>query len=46
MTVVEKGLQVRVAADSGASAGFDEDRLVAVAEKGAPLQVTGLMRGG
>jgi hypothetical protein len=35
-----RGLQVRVVADSGASAGFNEHRLIAVVEMGVPLQVT------
>jgi hypothetical protein len=42
MTIAEKGLQVRVAAGSGASAGFDEQRRIAVVEKVFPVQVTGV----
>jgi hypothetical protein len=41
VTVFEMGLQVRVAADSGASAGFDEQRRIAVVEKASPVLVTG-----
>lgn len=36
-TIVEKGLQVRVAADSGASAGFDDDRTDSGGRNGVPI---------
>jgi hypothetical protein len=35
--VFQEGLQVRVAADSGASAGFDEDWTDSGGRKGVPM---------